>query len=42
MFIKLQGGFYNGAAWVLDYDGPGDLMVNKKGVLMHLFLCDML
>ena len=39
--VKL-GGFYNSAIWVLDYDGLSDLMVDKKGILMHLFLYDIL
>ena len=38
----MQGGFYNGATWVLDHDGPNDLMVDERGVLMHPFLCDIL
>ena len=38
----MQGGFYNGATWVLDHDGPNDLMVDERGVLMHSFLCDTL
>ena len=37
-----DGGFYNGATWVLDYDGPSDLMVDRRGVLMHPFLYDIL
>ena len=37
-----RGGFYNGVTWVLDYNGPNNLMIDERDVLMHPFLYDIL